>query len=119
MGQALKLWAGCRIIERRWRICGNDTLGLQPIRESNHPWNGIIPITPTMGVHLDQIVIQSILIPLKDKLLHELQEKVYRDCNNRRENWLEIFLVTFVLLSSIERLLSHSYSFAKKLAARV
>lgn len=59
-------------------------------------------------------MIQSILIPTKNKLLHELQEKVYDDSNNRRENSFDIYLTTFILLNNTERLLSHSCSFAKK-----
>src|SRR6266487_1571374 len=88
VAQALDLWATCRMIEKSWGMCGEDTLGLTPIAEEGNPWKGKIPITPIMDTQLDQIIIQGFLVPLREKLLHELTEKVNV---HLPDMWFEIY----------------------------
>lgn len=104
------------MVERVWTIYGYETLGMQRIEEENHPWKDKVPITPTMSIHLDQVVIQTILIPIKTKLLKDLQAKIDASCEDRRDNWFDVFLATFLLSNNTERLLSHSRTFARKFA---
>ena len=103
--KALELFAANRIIERDWRVCGEETLGTEVVWEPENPWNGKIPITPIMDTQLDQIVIQGFLQPLRKELLRDLQAKIYE---GKRENWFEIFLTIFILLTNAEWLLAHS-----------
>lgn len=110
VADTLELWVACRFIERYWRVCGADTLGQEPVEDPSNPWCGTIPVGPTMDVHLDQMVVEEILIPLKDRLLKTLSVKIYE---NDRSNWFEIYLTVFVLLSNAERMLLHMRSFAR------
>lgn len=55
-----------------------------------------------MDTQLDEIVIRHQLIPLKDKFLIELQEKIYQ---NKKENWLEIYLAIFIMNCNVEWIL--------------
>lgn len=109
--KALDLFAANRIIERDWRICGTETLGLNVVDDPENPWFEKIPVTPIMDLQLDQTVIQSFLKPLRDPLLQELQAKIYEA---RKENWFEIFLTVCILLTNAERLLQHSRNNAKR-----
>lgn len=105
VSQALDLCAACRIIERDWRICGSETLGIDIVLDQESPWCGTHPITPMMDAQLDQIVIRSFLTPLREKVLRSLQDKIL---NFRRDDWFEVFLTISVLLSHAEWLLAHS-----------
>lgn len=109
--RALSLWSASRMIEKTWRICGEDKLGLEASTDPANPWNGIIPVTPIMDTQLDQIVIKDFLVPLRASLLQELQEKI---SGYKRENWFSIFLTIFILLSNTEYILAHSRRFAKR-----
>ena len=116
MRKALDLFAANRIIERDWRICGAETLGMGVVDDPENPWFEKIPVTPIMDLQLDQIVIQSFLKPLRDPLLQELQVKIYEA---RKENWFEIFLTISILLTNAERLLQHSRNNAKRYGVQV
>jgi hypothetical protein len=108
---ALELWAACRVIERSWMMCGEDTLGVERIADPTNPWKGTIPITPTMDTQLDQIVIQYILVPLRSKILTELQDKIKA---YRPDTWFEMYLTLFTLLSNIEVGSAHANRFSKR-----
>lgn len=109
--QAIDFYVGCRITCPCWGICGEETLGIEPIPVSVHPFSGITPIPPILDTQLDQIVIQLILVPLSRALLHQLERKMLA---NRPENWFEIYLTTFLLLANAERLQAHAHRFARR-----
>lgn len=54
-----------------------------------------------MDQQLNQMVIQGILAPLEEKLLHQLNQKIY-DHQKAKENWLEIYLTIFLLSNNTE-----------------
>src|ERR1700742_4988794 len=66
---ALHLLAVSRMIELDWRISGLETLGHAPNLDPNCPWFGKVPVTPMMDTHLDQIIIQDFLNPLRRQVL--------------------------------------------------
>ena len=106
------------MIERRWSIlCGGEKIGSQRIEDIDNPWHQKVPITPTMVIHLNQVVTQRVLIPVKTKLLQELQGLLYESRKNRREHWFDVYMTIFILLNNIEKQLAHSYIFAKNFAA--
>jgi hypothetical protein len=107
--QTLKLWMASRLIEKPWRICSDETLGLNVIEDSNSPWCGVVPVTPLMDTQLDQIVIKSILIPLRHEVLKRLQQKILK---HSRRDWFEIFATIFILLNNIEIATAHDHEFA-------
>ncbi|KAH6971213.1 hypothetical protein BKA56DRAFT_678331 [Ilyonectria sp. MPI-CAGE-AT-0026] len=109
--QALNLWAGCRMIERLWRVCGDETLGIEPVWERSNPWHGIIPITPIMDHQLDRLITHTFLLPLKSKLLSDLHKMIYE---GNKSSWFQIYLVVFILLHNTERLLAHCRKMAKR-----
>lgn len=92
-------------------MCGEDTLGVQRIEDPNNPWVGTIPIPPMIDTQLDQIVIQDILIPLREKILQALQAKIQ---NHRPDTWFEVYSTIFILLNSIEASQAHSNRFCRR-----
>ncbi|QDS69342.1 hypothetical protein FKW77_003646 [Venturia effusa] len=109
--QALDLFAATRIIERDWRICGSETLGIPAILDLKQPGSPKIPVTPVMDGQLDQLVTKSYLLPLRESFLENLQKTIY---TGKKEDWFSIFLSTFVFLTHIECLLQHSRRNAKR-----
>lgn len=109
--QALDLFAATRIIERDWRICGLETLGIPAIHDPLHTGSPKIPVTPVMDGQLDQIVTKAYLLPLGEKLLATLQKTIYA---GKKEDWFSVFLATFIYLTHIECLLQHSRRNAKR-----
>ena len=110
--RALEAWVACRIIERSWVICGEETLGIPRIHDpsDSNPENGWIPITPTMDTQLDQIVIQDILGPLRNDVVQELKARIEV---HHPHTWFEIFLTISILLNCIEVGSAHGNRFAK------
>ncbi|CUS12319.1 unnamed protein product [Tuber aestivum] len=108
---ALKLWVGSRIIETPWSITGNETFGMTTNMEEGSPYYGKIPVTPIMDFQIDNITIHQLLIPLRKKLLQELQRKVL---NNKPEDFLEIYLTIFILLHNMELTIAHDRWFAMR-----
>ncbi|KAL9565719.1 hypothetical protein ACKAV7_009901 [Fusarium commune] len=97
---SLRLWAGSRLTELPWMICGDNTLGQIPVQDLECPRTGTIPIPPIMDTQMDHLVIKNIMTPLRQRILAGLQSKIME---KKRENWYEIYLTTFVLLSNMER----------------
>ncbi|KEF59889.1 uncharacterized protein A1O9_04737 [Exophiala aquamarina CBS 119918] len=62
-----------------------------------------------MDTQLDQIVIQSILLPLRKEVLQRLQVKFEKF---QRKDWFEIFATVFILLNTIEIATRHDHEFA-------
>lgn len=112
VGFALRLWSFSRIIEQTWHICGSETLGLEKIPDPTNRWHGIIPVTPIMDTQLDQIVIQNLLVPLSRSLLHQLEDMV--ENHNRPDTWFEIYLTSFILMTTTESAAIHSKNFSKR-----
>jgi hypothetical protein len=112
VGFALRLWSFSRIIEQTWHICGSETLGLKKIHDPTNRWHGIIPVTPIMDTQLDQIVIQKLLVPLSGRLLHQLEYMV--ENHNRPDTWFEIYLTSFILMTTTESAAIHSKNFSRR-----
>ena len=102
---ALQLLALNRMIERDWRISGSETLGLPLVNDVKCPWFGKVPVTPMMDTGLDQIVIKDVLMPLRQKVLSELQEKIE---GTQKQDCFEIMLTVFIMATNTEWLLRHS-----------
>jgi len=110
VADSLDLWAISRMIEIPWEMCGPDTLGVSPVTDATSPHKGRIPIPPIMDTQLDQIVIKTILTPLRERLVDKFERLINPA---RRESWWEIYLSAFILLNHIERLARHSVDHAK------
>ena len=108
--KALELWVTNRMIERTWRLCGDDTLGLEPVSDKTSSWVDTVPVTPLMDQQLDQIVIQWLLKPMRKSILTNLKRLIEK----AKENWFEIYLTIFVLLHNSEVQLAHARQFAQR-----
>jgi hypothetical protein len=73
-------------------------IGLEPSTEPGNPFIGIIPVTPAMDTQLDDIFLRDLLIPLEKRLLKGLKDKIDEQ---RKENWLEIYLTMFIMMSNM------------------
>lgn len=108
--ETLSLWLATRLIEKPWRICGKETLGMNPNDTPESPWEGAIPISPVMDTQFDQIIINLILNPLRNRVLERLQQRITARCGQK--DWFDVFLVVFILLNSIEIATAHDHEFA-------
>ena len=99
------------MIEKLWRITGEDTLGMVVVGDPEAPQHDIIPVTPVMNTQLDQVVIQYILEPLRLTILDQLDKKIEK---SNPEDFYEIYLTIFILLCSIERNAFAQTAFAKR-----
>jgi hypothetical protein len=84
---------------------------MQPDGDPNSPYYGKVPVTPVMDFQIDNITICKILLPLRKQILQELQKKVLE---NRRKDFLEIFLTMYILLHNIELTIAHDRWFAQR-----
>lgn len=82
---------------------------MEPVNDERSPYHGIIPVTPIMDVQIDQVAIQSILVPLRQKVLKQLQEKVSR---KSKRDWFDILATIFILLNNIEIATAHDHEHA-------
>ena len=98
------------MVEKAWRICGTETLGLTLDDTVRTPYAGKIPIPPVMDSQFDQIVIRAILNPLRTQVLKMLDTRISR---YKREEWFDTYLVVFLLLNNIELSTAHDHKFAK------
>ncbi|KAI4944791.1 hypothetical protein J4E91_008478 [Alternaria rosae] len=111
VSMALDMWAYCRVIELEWTICGEDTLGLSKVEDPSSPWHKFVPITPMMDVQLDQIVIQDILGPLRQRLLLSLEDLIKQHVPT---DWFDCYLTMYLLLNHIEWSCTHGNKFSKR-----
>ena len=118
VSKALDLCAASRIIERDWRICAAPSdLGMPFVSDDpSNPFYDSMPITPMMDAQLDQLVIQTFLLPTRELLLESLQEKM--SASSSASSFFEIFLTVAVLLSHGEWLLSHSRKNALRVGSK-
>lgn len=72
----------------------------------------MIPVTPIMDTQLDQIVIRGILLPLSGTLLRQLQNMI--ENHNWPETWFEIYLTSFILMTTAESVAIHGKTFARR-----
>jgi hypothetical protein len=91
-------------------------LGLEPTCQPGNPWNGIIPVTPIMDTQIDDLVIRNQLIPLSERFLKGLKDKIDE---KKRENWLEIYLAIFIIMSNVEWMLKDVVEFTNRHGMKV
>jgi hypothetical protein len=108
--KALTLWATVRVIEIPWQFCGSDTLGTKPPSDPTNPWFGKLRLPPIMDTQLDQVVIQHLLLPLRDQILKDLDQNIH---NHRPDNWFETYLTICILLNHTSMSSKHGRRFAK------
>ena len=92
-----------RLIEKPWRICGDEKLGMKVTEDPESKWCGRIPVSPVMDTQLDRVVIQNILQPLRQEVLKMLQEKI---------SMVRDFATIFIMLNSVEIATAHNHEFA-------
>jgi len=70
-----------------------------------------VPATPLMDTQLDELAIGTVLIPMGKKFLRLLKE---RTLTREKEHWYEIYLATFIVLSSFEQILADVVDFSER-----
>ncbi|RPA79607.1 hypothetical protein BJ508DRAFT_211060 [Ascobolus immersus RN42] len=107
----LRLFVAARFIEDSWRMCGPETLNCQPELDPTSPYFDRIPVTPILDFQIDAICINLILKPLRSKVLNMLQNKILT--TKPDQDWMEIKIATFILLTNIEWTVRHDNYFAR------
>ena len=94
---------GTRLTETVWKVCDGDDIDLTPPDDPESPWYNTLPVTPVMDTQLDELAIRDVLIPLRDKLLEQLNDKILE---RKKENFFEIYLATFIAMNNFEFIFS-------------
>ncbi|KAH7395630.1 hypothetical protein BKA64DRAFT_674136 [Cadophora sp. MPI-SDFR-AT-0126] len=116
ISDALNCWVATRFIEGPWRIfCGGALLGLEPLNEPGNPFNGTIPVTPVIDTQLDDIFVRELLLPTSERLLKSLKSKIDEQ---KKENWLEIYLTMFIMMSNMGWVLKHVLTWTNRYGRR-
>jgi hypothetical protein len=113
---AIMIWTATRVTERTWLITGDDLLDLEPMHSDIGPhrrniFYPCIPTTPIMDTQLDELAIGGVLFQLGKNLLnmvHDLTRK------QRKEDWYELFLTTFIIMHNYELVLEDIVDFANR-----
>ncbi len=95
----LTFWVATRFIENIWRISKGRIPGFEP-SIGDHPWKGYVPVTPVMDTQIDDIALRCLLLPLGEKILKELDQKIMA---RQKEFWFEIYLTIFIIMNNFER----------------
>lgn len=111
ISNVLDIFVAARLIEDHWQVyeC-EESLGLKPCKDTGPPYEGFIPVTPMMDTQLDDLIIRHLLAPLSTQFLRRLEDKILEQ---RRENWLEIHLAIFVIMSNFGWILKDMMHIAK------
>jgi hypothetical protein len=81
-------------------IIGDETLGIVRLNDPKLPIHGQIPVPSVLDFQLDTIAI-TLMFGLLKKVEDGLREMIYSRAP--KEHWYEVYLVCFLLLSTIER----------------
>lgn len=107
-----RLWCASRMESRSDRICGLETLGMQPQDYGPGCLNsGLILLPPVFGAQLEIIMTTLILEPAKRAVLRLLKDLILE---NRRSSWFTIYLCLFILLHSCAMLTAGDNKKARK-----
>jgi hypothetical protein len=96
--EALRIRSGVFLLTTELAIQGNENLDVENI-DGNTPSYFNIPLPTVLEYQTDTAAI-LVLRDLQETVLKGLNKLVF--CNDRTKVWYEVFLVTFVLLSTIE-----------------
>ncbi|PVH78838.1 hypothetical protein DL98DRAFT_236546 [Cadophora sp. DSE1049] len=89
-------------------IVGDETLGGVTLNDSKLPTHGQIPVPSVLDFQLDTIAI-TIMFNLLKKVEEGLKKKF--NSKTSKEHWYEIYLVCFLLLSTLERVTQFQLSY--------
>lgn len=89
---------------------------MAPCDDPGSPYHRKVPVTPVMDFQIDLITIHKILLPLRKEVLQDLQKKVLE---NKRKDFVEIFLTMYILLHNIELTIAHDRWFAQRWNCKV
>jgi hypothetical protein len=108
----LQLWVSLRMESRSERICGAETLGMQPQDfdpECSNFSHVLVP--PVMSAQIELITTAAVLQPLSKRVLDSLRQLIEK---NRIRSWFTIYLCQFILLHSCSLLTAFENRQARK-----
>lgn len=69
-----------------------------------------------MDTQIDDIALRSLLLPLGEKILKDLEQKIMA---RRKESWFEIYLTTFIIMNNFERHFADIIEYTSDLGIKV
>ncbi|KAF2189587.1 hypothetical protein K469DRAFT_43461 [Zopfia rhizophila CBS 207.26] len=98
-------------------ITGSETLGMARVDDENFPIYNQVPVPSVLDFQIDTLAIQ-LMHSLRQRVTSTLHSKLFkkRRINDSKENWYEVYLVCFVLLTTLEKVyaLQQQYSNSNK-----
>jgi hypothetical protein len=104
----IRLWVICRFIESRWRCWGDDTIIAANPKDPFYSWESP---PPYLDYQFASVIIQRILVPLRDDILRDLQSMVNE---HKPKDWYVTFLASFILLHNYELQMMFQLQFAAR-----
>lgn len=93
-------------------IIGDETLGMEPqLHDINYHNHGKYLIPPVISAQIELITTATVLRPLKQKVLQQLQTMI---TDKKKTHWFTIYLCIFILLHSCALLTEFQYKLAIK-----
>ena len=115
--EVFQLWVAIRMESQPERICGDETLGMEPqLFDEKCNSYGTNSISPMMSAQVELITTTRILQPLKRSILRTLQRLIQA---NKFRNWFPIYLCVFLLLHSCSILTLDENRAARKYGLQV
>lgn len=87
-----------RLSSKSFGICGSEYLDIELVNDPVSPYYGRRPVPPMLDAQMDRQWM-TFMSKKKKTVLTELKKKIFKQ---KREDWLEIFLSIFILLSNLE-----------------
>jgi hypothetical protein len=115
--EVFQLWVAIRMESQSERICGKETLGMEPqFFDAECNTYGTNSITPMMSAQIELITTTRNLQPLKQSVLRRLQRLISA---NQFRNWFPVYLCLFILLHSCSILTLDENRAARKYGLQV
>ena len=115
--EVFQLWVAIRMESQSERICGEETLGMQPqFLDEEVDTFGTVSIPPIMSAQIELLTTTRILIPMRTSILRRLQRLIQA---NKLKNWFPTYLSVFILLHSCSILTRDENRAAKKYGLEV
>ncbi|KAK7928360.1 hypothetical protein PG985_005358 [Apiospora marii] len=90
-----RLWIACRLTSNPCHLYGKEKLGGQIVDDPESPHYNRVPMPCMIIAQMECILYTTILRPKSSDVLRRLNNLVLE---KKRENWLTIYLVMFILL---------------------
>lgn len=117
IGDVFKLWVMARIQTRSERICGTETIGIEPqLQDPDRHDYGRVPVPPVISAQITIIAEAMFFKPLQAQIRKRLERLI---TTKNPGSWFTIYLVCMLLLHNCALITEYHFRKAKNLRLSV